>query len=219
MKVLVIVSRRYNGHELWTTLGVLQEAKIEFEVVATTKVIADEVSGQVNSNERTLDDIDPNEMGDVFQGLLVVSGFTSDTMLHWNHKKVQAIVERVAELRLPIGAICVSVPTIRKAVNGKTVSCYPLVQSKELLRQAGANISSISISVDNNVVTAEHQMNTQMWAETFVKVCKGETPKLDLQDSHYTPMGHTERRLHPLLERARGSKLHPKNEVYFDYDQ
>ena len=33
MKVLVVCARRYNGHELWTFLGVLQEAEIEFEVV------------------------------------------------------------------------------------------------------------------------------------------------------------------------------------------
>ena len=63
MKALVVCARRYNGHELWTTLGTLQEAGIEFEVTSTELTIADEVTHQKNVIERTMKDIDPLIIG------------------------------------------------------------------------------------------------------------------------------------------------------------
>ncbi len=83
MKTLVVVARRYNGHELWTALGVMQEAGHEFEVISTSTRIQDEVTGQQNIIERTIDEVEPQELGD-FDGLMFVSGNMKDTELYWN---------------------------------------------------------------------------------------------------------------------------------------
>ena len=204
MKVLIVVARQYNGHELWTTLGILQENGIDFEVISTQTDIKDEVTGQPNTIERTIDDVAVDEIGE-FDGLAIVSGNMADTELYWDHEKVLAYVDEARRLDLVIAAICCSVPTVRNAAEGKTVSFYPLIRSRARLEDAGAICSNITISVDDRLVTAEHQMATQGWAGAFVKVLKGEDVDLGLQESGFTPTGKTERALPHILERIRGT--------------
>ncbi len=206
MKVLIVVARRYNGHELWTTLGILNEAGIEFEVISTDTLIKDEVTFQQNIIERTINEVDPEEM-DKFDGLLVISGNMSDTEAYWDHPRVLQYVREIDTQNKPIGAICCSVPTIREATKGKKVSYYPLIRSKERLVLAGAIPQTLSVTVDANLVTAEHQMQTQMWAEEYVRMLKGEKSELKLVDSGFEPTGRTERSLHPRLERLRGTDI------------
>lgn len=204
MKVLIVVARRYNGHELWTTLGILQEAGLEFEVISSQTLISDEVTHQPNSIERTIDDVHPDELEN-FDGLMFISGNMQDTETYWDHPRVLSYVDKAKELDIVLAAICCSVPTIRNAAEGKKVSFFPLVRSKFRLEQAGAICQSISITVDGKLVTAEHQMATQVWAESFTEVLKNEPLSLVLQDSGFDPVGRTERKLHPRLERLRGT--------------
>lgn len=206
MRVLIVVARRYNGHELWTTLGTLQEAGIEFEVISSQKLISDEITHQPNSIERTIDDVHPDELKN-FDGLMIISGNMQDTEAYWDHPRVLKYVDEAQKLDIVLAAICCSVPTIRNAAKNKKVSFYPLVRSKFRLEQAGAICQTISVTVDGKLVTAEHQMGTQTWAESFVEVLKGEPISLKLQDSGFTPTGRTERKLHPRLERLRGTDI------------
>ena len=189
-------------NELWTALGVMQQAGLEFEVVSTDTFIQDEVTGQGNTITTTLDALDEEEVLK-YDGLMIVSGNMKDTELYWTHPKVQAFVLYAHTADMPMAAICCSVPTIRLAANGKRVSFYPLVRSRALLQQAGAILSTVAISVDGKLVTAEHQMASQVWAEHFVKVMNGEETDPGLTDSGYTPMGKTPKRFAPEVELAR----------------
>ncbi len=206
MKVLIVVARRYNGHELWTALGILNEAGIEFEVISTETLIKDEVTFQENTIERTINDVDPEEIFE-FDGLMIISGNMADTELYWTHPRVLKYVEAANTDYKPIGAICCSVPTIRYAAEGKKVSYYPLIRSTEHLVRAGAIPQTLSITIDANLVTAEHQMQSQTWAEEYVRMLRGEESELELVDSGFVPMGLTERSLHPRLERIRGTNI------------
>ncbi len=206
MKVLIVVARRYNGHELWTALGILNEAGIEFEIISTETLIKDEVTFRENTIERTISDVDPEEM-DEFDGLMIISGNMDDTELYWTHRRVLKYVAAANEEDKPIAAICCSVPTIRYAAEGKKVSYYPLIRSREHLTRAGAFPQTISVTVDANLVTAEHQMQTQTWVEQYVRLLKGEESDLGLVDSGFTPEGVKQRALHPRLERILGTDI------------
>lgn len=186
MKVLIVVSRRYNGHELWTTLGVLQQRGHKPEVISTGTSIEDEVTGQRNRIKRTLDDV---KSLDEFDALMFISGNMKDTEAYWDDPRTQAYVLEAQSKNLPLAAICCSVPTVRKATKGKKVSFFPLVRSRARLEQEGALLQTVAVSVDENLVTAEHQMATQMWAEAFCDVLEGKKPELSLKDSGYTPPG------------------------------
>lgn len=204
MKVLIVVAQRYNGHELWTTLGILQQAGIDFEVISRSTNISDEVTRQRNILERTIDDVSVEEIQE-YDGFMVISGNMSDTESYWDDSKVLSFVKTAEENNLAIAAICCSVPTIREIAKGKVVSYYPLIRSAARLSDAGAVLSNITISVDGKLVTAEHQMATQKWATAFVDILNGKEVDLGLQESGFTPQGHRERKLHPRLERLRGT--------------
>lgn len=196
MKVLVVVARQFNGHELWTSLGVLKHRGHTFEVISTAKNLVDEVTGQRVVITRTLDDV-PNLTE--FDALMFISGNMADTEAYWTDPRTLAYVDEAHSRHIPIAAICCSVPTIRKAAKGKRVSYFPLIRSEDLLRDAGAILSTLTYSVDDNLVTAEHQMATQMWAEAFCDVMEGKKHTIELVDSFYVPRGR-ERKPIPELE-------------------
>jgi len=195
MKVLVVCARRYNGHELWTFLGVLQEAEIDFEVISTATLIEDEITYQPNLIDRTLDDV---ESVKGFDGLAFVSGNMKDTEAYWDDPRALRYVRQAIRANIPIAAICCSVPTVRAATYGKKVSYFPLLRSTELLERAGALCQTISITVDDKLVTAEHQMATQTWAEAYVRVLNGDLDvDLGLRDSGFIPGGKGRRKPDP----------------------
>lgn len=189
-RILVVCARRYNGHELWTALGVMQESGLDFEVVSQAVYIEDEVTGQQNVINRTVYQV-PLEELQQFDGLMIVSGNMSDTEAYWKDKHVLDMVKLMNDRVAPIAAICCSVPTIREAATGKKVSAFPLIRSKELLSRAGALYQTVALTVDQNLATAEHQMATQMWAEAYCRLVKGEEPLPPLIDSGYMPKGRS----------------------------
>jgi putative intracellular protease/amidase len=202
--LLVVVSRQYNGHELWTALGVLQERGHTFDIVSTAYEIEDEVTHQRNTIEHVLDDV-PHLNG--HEGLMFISGNMKDTEAYWKDSRALRYVSEAVEQDIPIAAICCSVPTIREAVKGKQVSYFPLLRSTEILRNAGAKLSTVSVSADGKLVTAEHQMATQLWAETFGDVLDGKQPKVTLVDSKFRPPNRLRRNkeVERLIEIAKNS--------------
>ncbi|MGW8181992.1 MAG: DJ-1/PfpI family protein [bacterium] len=204
--VLLVVARRYNGHELWTALGVLQEAGKTFEVVSTDYQIEDEVTGRPNVLDRTLDDLELQAMTQEFHSLMIVSGNMKDTEAYWTDERVQYLVRLFDQAERPLAAICCSVPTLAPAVEGVKVSFFPLIRSRQRLSEHGAILQTTTVTVDGRVATAENQMGTQMWAASFVKVLNGEDGDPKLHDSGFVPKGR-ERKPIPELEaikKARG---------------
>lgn len=196
MNVLLVCAKFYNGHELWTTLGVLQEQGHTFEVASTELVIADEITFSGNRVERTIYDI-PNI--DEFDAIMFVSGNMQYTEAHWDNEKILSFVDEARERDIPIAAICCSVPIIRKAAKGKKVSFFPLLRSAERLEREGAILQTVSLTADGKLVTAEHQMMTQMWAESFCLVMDGKDGDPGLEDSGFQP-GGWERKPDPDIE-------------------
>jgi len=187
MRVLVVVAKQYNGHELWTALGVMQERGHTFEVISTQLHIIDEVTFRANVIEKTLDDV-PTLAG--FDALMFISVNMADTEAYWTDKRTLAYVDEAFALGMPIAAICCSVPTIRAAAKGKKVSFFPLIRSEQLLKRAGALCQKVSISADGNLVTAEHQMSSQVWAETFCNVMEWLPHGLELEETDFMPLGN-----------------------------
>ncbi len=199
MTVLLITPPKYNPNEFWAALSVLQKNDIEFEVVSSVNIITDEKATEAFA-VKLLTDIDV----DNFDGLMIISGGDiKSAVLYLHDPDIISAVEVMNQKGQPIGAICRASPLVRTVAKGKKVSVYPLLENKRLLREAGAILQNVSISVDGNLITAEHEMAAEVWAEQFVKMMKGEATDLKLVDSGFEPVGKTERRLHPTLERIR----------------
>jgi putative intracellular protease/amidase len=188
VRVLVICAKQYNGHELWTALGIMQNRGISFEVVSTELLIKDEITFQPNVIKRTVDDLVEDEMS-TFDGIMIVSGNMKDTEAYWRDQRVLHQIKKAEAFDKPIAAICCSVPTIREVAKGKRVSFFPLLRSRALLEDAGAVLTTVAVSVDGKLCTAEHQMATQLWATAFANILEGKPHGLTLVDSGFTPKG------------------------------
>lgn len=211
MKVLVICDRRFNGHQFWVALGTLLNAGVEFEVVSTDTTIVEEGTNQSHIIQRTVDEVDPTELADL-DGLMFISGFPLDTRAYWKHAHVLEIVKVASIKDKPIAAICASVPTVREAAKGKRVSVYPLIAARELLTNSGAFVQPVSLTVDGNLVTAENEMMTELWAKSFVAVLKGEEPPIEFLPSDQLPKAR-ERRPVPALERVKKAYARENNDT------
>lgn len=211
MRVLVVCARRYNGHELWVALRVMQKGGHEFEVVSTDTLIEDEVTHKKNRIKRTVYSVSPEEALDSFGALMIVSGNMADTEAYWDDGHVLSLVRAFGEADRPIAAICCSVPTVAEVAKGKTVSFFPLIRSRQRLKAAGAILSNVTVSVDGKLATAEHQMATETWAGAFVRIMNGESVTLGLVDSGFVPMGNERMPIKVLEQQKRNRQKVKRN--------
>lgn len=202
-KLLVICAKRYNGHELWTLLGVLQQRGHEFEVVSQDTLIKDELTLRPNIIERTVWQVDPEIVVHEKDAVVVVSGNMADTEAYWRDEHVIKILKAFKEEEKVCAAICCSVPTLAPIAKDTKVSFFPLMRSRQRLREFGAVLQPTSLTVDQEkkVITAENQMMTQMWAEEICNMLEGKEPQHILHDSGFIPKG-SERRMPPEVRKA-----------------
>ena len=107
----------------------------------------------------------------------------------WDNTTVLNTVKAFNSAGKPIAAICISVPAVRFAAVGKRVSFFPLIRSRDLLTQAGAICTPVALSRDQNLVTAEHQMASEMMAIEYCALLDGKPDVYHFQDSGYVPQG------------------------------
>lgn len=171
---LIIVSTLYNARELWGAMKVLKNNDINVQVISLKPdcIIQDEEGPQTMKVHGTIQDFD---LGDVpnFDALLIISGALKQTQAHWNNNKVKAIVEEFDKHEKIVSAICCSVPSIRWVCDGKKVAFFPLNRSMELMKSAGAEYTAMSVTWDDRIVTAEHQVATKQWAQTIAEKVHG----------------------------------------------
>lgn len=194
--VLVVTSRRYNGHELWTSLGVLQHRGHTFDIVSTTYMIEDEVTGQKNTIRTTTNDV-PKFVHD---GLVFVSGNMDDTEKRWTDPICMGYSHDAASRNVPVAAICCSTPMVRNMCQGKRVSAFPLIRIRQMLLAGGAILSKASLSTDGKLVTAENQMITEMWITNFCDLLEDKPITYVLRESMFK-MPTIPRKPIPELER------------------
>lgn len=199
-KVLVICARRYNGHELWTLLGVLQQRGHAFDVVSTDYIIRDELTMQPNTIPKLVYEVSPESHVD-YDGICVVSGNMADTEAYWTDPHVELLLKTFREAGKVIAAICCSVPTLAPVAKDVKVSYFPLIRSRKRLQQYGAILEPVSLTVDQNTVTAENQMFTQMWGTEICNLLEGLEPTVKLVASGFIPQGRP-RKMPPNIQEA-----------------
>ncbi len=207
--LLVICAKRYNGHELWTLLDVVQARGHTFEVVSQATEIRDELTLRPNTIKRTVYEVTATDIEE-FDAVVVVSGNMKDTEAYWTDTHVHNILRVFRAADKVCAAICCSVPTLAHICKDVKVSYFPLLRAKHKLHSYGAILQTVSLSVDGKTITAENQMITQMWAEEICNVLEGKPLEHVMHDSGFVPKGF-ERRMAPAVREAidesRGYKM------------
>ena len=214
-RILVVCARQYNGHELWTALGVMVKRDHTFSLMSTGLLIEDEVTHQKNKIKLLVGDIPPGVASAEYDAFMVVSGNMKDTEAYWKNPTMLEYAKTFDALNKPIAAICCSVPTIRQVAKGKKVSFFPLVRSRQLLQAEGAILQTVALTRDQNLVTAEHQMASQVWGEEFCNLIEGKPQEHFFQDSGFVPAGR-ERKPIPEVEAIRQRQVRTNDQQHLD---
>lgn len=180
----------------------MAKRKHDFTLLSTGYIIEDEVTGQKNRIKQLVGDITPKAAVENFDAFMVVSGNMKDTEAYWKNPVMLDYVREFNAAGKPLAAICCSVPTIREAARGKKVSFFPLVRSRHLLQSSGAILQTVALTRDQNLVTAEHQMASQVWGEEFCNLIEGRPQEHFFTDSKFVPGGR-ERKPIPEVERLK----------------
>lgn len=206
-RVLVICPTRFNEDELWPLLKVLYKTGYDFEVVSTRHLIKGEQKGKCFKVLRILDEIE-DDCG--FVGICLTAGHTEDVEAYWDNSKLLKLFKQFHQSGKAVGAICRSVPAMGEIIKYAQVSAFPSQKVKERLRILKADLRSVSLTVDNLIVTAENPTFATMWAEELCNVIAGKPPQYILKDSDFKPKG-IERRMLPevrnAIDEARGYKM------------
>ena len=206
-KALVICAKRYNGHELWTLLGVLQKRGHEFEVVSQETLIRDELTLRPNTIKRTVYEVVSVEG---FDAVCVVSGNMEDTEAYWDDTYVEDLLKAFNNTEKVVAAICCSVPTLGPIAEGVKISYYPLVRCRHHLQYYKADLQNTSLTIDGRFITAENQMISEMWADEICNMLEGKPVQNVMTDSGFTPKGF-ERMMMPdvraAIDESRGYKM------------
>jgi len=176
MRALIIVSARFNPQELWGCLKTLKNHEITFDVYSLENPIRNEKTGDRFNITGLVADIDMKRLNK-YDGLYIISGAFLETKDYWWHDKTRRIVEWFNEKEKMLAAICCATPTIRYAAEGKKVSYYHMIDTEDLLGGFYAILTDASLTVDGNLVTAEHQQVTVQWTEAGIAIMKGEEYK------------------------------------------
>jgi protease I len=191
-KLLVACAKRYNGHELWTLLKVLQDRGHTFEVVSQEHLIRDELTLRPNTVDRTLYEV-PSSDAQRFDAFCVVSGNMADTESYWTDPKMEEILRAFKEKDKVLAAICCSVPTLAPIARGIRVSYFPLVRSRQRLANAGAILEQVSLTVDQRTATAENQMITEMWGHEICNLLEDKPQQYIFHPTGFMPKGRPRR--------------------------
>lgn len=203
-KVLILISRRYNPRELWGALKVLQQANIAMDLCSTGLVVQNEENPKEAFTLSMTVDVLKSRTSKDYSGVMVISGNPKDTEVYYKDVHVQRLIKELNQDNKPIAGICAAVPSIAPAVKGKKVSWFPLMKSREILTRAGAILTEVGLTLDQNVITAENEWMTKPWSEAFRDMVLGKEPVIPV----LVPSGHRPkqipRRKNPILEALRG---------------
>jgi putative intracellular protease/amidase len=208
MNVLLICTEEFNPQEFWTALGLLRKRGHEVTVASTYYVIVNEETKQRFRIELTIGDLLNRDLGE-YDALMFTSGNMVMTKRNWMNPAIVGIVKLFNDQNKPIAATCGSVPIIRHAAKGKRVSFFPLIASRQLLVDEGAIPSGVAVTRDQNLVTAEFPVASEMWVEEFCNLLEGKPVQYELQPSGFTPTGRPRKpipevaRLQEAIERGR----------------
>jgi putative intracellular protease/amidase len=207
--VLVICARRYNPHELYTVIDVLDARGYSPSIVSTDSVIQDMYTGEPFRATYSLETA--GQYHTVSSGIIFVEGELKDTQVLWTDKTVLEVVASFNQGRRPIAAIGTAVPCIRLVSCYKQVSFFPLnLEMKDLLTKAGADPSGKTVTRDDNIVTGEHHQAARLVADEFCNLLDGAPWELVTHNSEFKPDGRKPRPVDLIdkIRRIREQKEH-----------
>jgi putative intracellular protease/amidase len=159
-------------------MKVLKDRGMQVTVSSYEPVIFGEMNHTAHNIKVLWNDLDITQ----FDGMMVVGGNPLATKWLWEDPQLRRFVETMAHANKPCAGICGGVAMMRYACKGKKVTFYPIRQAREALMEVGAIPVHVSIVRDGNVLTGEHRLIAEQWANEFCNMLEGKPTNIVEED-------------------------------------
>lgn len=167
MKVLfVIAPARYREEEFEVTAKILSEAGIEYDIASTKTGICTGMMG--GEQEAGLKISDASEKD--YDALILIGGLGARDFL-WADDDLCKLTEEFGKSGKVIAAICLApvIPARAGLLKGRQATVFESPASLKLLEDGGANYVNIPVVSDMNIITANHPVAAEQFAEAILE--------------------------------------------------
>jgi len=163
--LLAIAPERFRDEELEIPRHTFEEAGIGVDLASTVAGTCTGMLGCTAEATMTFDDVDP----DNYDGIVVVGGAGSQDHL-WGSERLVALVRAFFEQGKVVAAICLAPVVLARAgiLAGRQTTVYQSPAAVAEMKKAGANLLSIPVVADMQVVTANGPHAAAQFADTVI---------------------------------------------------
>lgn len=167
MKVLfVIAPDRYREEEFEVTSETLARAGIEYDVASTRTGTCTGMMG--GETEAGLLIADASESG--YDALVIIGGLGARDFL-WADDDLCRLTADFGKTEKVVAAICLAPVILARAglLRGRQATVFESPASLKLLEKGGADYVAIPVVADMNIITANHPLAAEKFAEAILE--------------------------------------------------
>lgn len=167
MKVLfVIAPDRYREEEFEVTEKILSESGIEYDVASTKTDIC---TGMMGGEQEATLKISDASVSD-YDGLVLIGGLGARDFL-WADDDLCKLTKEFGETGKIVAAICLAPVILARAglLKERQATVFESPASVKLLEQGGASYVKIPVVSDMNIITANHPLAAEKFAEEILE--------------------------------------------------
>ncbi|MBN1431708.1 MAG: DJ-1/PfpI family protein [Methanomicrobiaceae archaeon] len=167
MKVLfVIAPNRYREEEFEVTAKILSESGIEYDVASTKTGTCTGMMG--GEQEAGLEISDADEKN--YDALVLIGGLGARDFL-WADDDLSRLTKDFGDAGKVVAGICLAPVIMARAglLKNRQATVFESPASLKLLEDSGANYVKIPVVSDMNIITANHPLASEQFAETILE--------------------------------------------------
>ena len=166
MKLLIVIApERFRDEELEVPRRAFLEAGIDVDIASTVTGRCRGMLGGTAVASLTFDDVNPDD----YAGIVLVGGSGSPDYL-WGNRKLQSLVRSFFEQGKVVAAICLSPVVLARAgiLAGRQATVYPSPDAIREMKKAGANLVSVPVVADRQIVTGNGPEAAAQFADAVI---------------------------------------------------
>ncbi len=167
MKVLfVIAPRRYREEEFEITAKAISEAGVEFDVASNGEEICTGMMGGEQKADLKIKDASESN----YDALILIGGLGARDFL-WADDDLCRLTVEFGKAEKVVAAICLAPVILSRAgvLKGRQATVFESPASIKLLEDGGANYVNIPVVSDMNIITANHPVASEKFAEMILE--------------------------------------------------
>jgi protease I len=166
MRLLIAIApERFRDEELERPMAVFAENGVDYHIASTRTGACTGMLGAAIDATLTFDEASSED----YEGLVIIGGIGSQDFL-WTSVRLMTLAQEFFNQGKVVAAICLAPVVLSRAgvLKGKQATVYPSPASLAELKKGGANVLSMPVVADMQVVTANGPGASDEFADMII---------------------------------------------------